>query len=147
MEQVVSTSYRNATVVVLFANTQTAKGVTDAWSRRNDTHSVTWIVSDGGATSLDTTVVRGMLSVSPTITDNMAFTKWFKGIGLSNTEGSPWVHEYFRRFVCTENSSTTSEGNCDNESLSIADYTQYRQYILYQLSLMQSMHFPMLCTT
>ena len=123
------TSRRNATVVVLFANTQTAIGVTDAWSRRNDTHNVTWIVSDGGATSLDTNVVRGMLSVSPTITENIPFTKWFKGIGLSNTEGSPWVHEYVRRFVCTENSSTTSEGNCVNESLSIADYTDYRQYL------------------
>ena len=125
------TSRRNATVVVLFANTQTAIGVTDAWSRRNDTHNVTWIVSDGGATSLDTNVVRGMLSVSPTITENIniPFKQWFKGIGLSNTEGSPWVHEYFRRFVCTQNSSTTSEGNCVNESLSIADYTEYRQYL------------------
>ena len=121
------TSRRNATVVVLFANSQTAKGVTHAWSRRNDTHNVTWIVSDGGATSLNTTVVRGMLSVSPTITQNEHFTQWFKGIGLSNTEGSPWVHEYFRRFVCTQNSSTTSEGNCVNESLSIADYTNYTQ--------------------
>ena len=118
----------NATVVVLFANTQTATGVTNAWIRRNDTYNVTWIASDGGATSLNTTVVRGMLSVSPTTTENEPFTKWFKGIGLSNTEGSPWVHEYLRRFVCTENSSTTSEGNCVNESLSIADYTDYRQY-------------------
>ena len=123
------TSRRNATVVVLFANTQTAIGVTDAWSRRNDTYNVTWIVSDGGATSLDTNVVRGMLSVSPTITENEPFTQWFKGIGLSNTEGSPWINEYFRSFVCTENSSTTSEGNCVNESLSIADYTEYRQYL------------------
>ena len=121
------TSRRNATVVVLFANTQTAVGVINAWSRRNDTQNVTWIVSDGGATSLDTNVVRGMLSVSPTITENEPFTQWFKGIGLSNTEGSPWVHEYFRKFVCTENSSITSEGNCVNETLSIADYTEYRQ--------------------
>ena len=119
---------RNATVIVLFANTQTAKGVTNAWSRRNDTYNVTWIASDGGATSLDTKVVRGMLSVSPSITENIniLFTQWFKEIGLSNTEGSPWVHEYLRSFVCTQNS--TSEGNCVNESLSIADYSDYRQY-------------------
>ena len=121
------TGRRNATVVVVFANAQTSNGVIDAWSRRNDTHNATWIVSDAAATSLDTNVVRGMLSVSPTITEDMLFTQWFKRIGLSNTEGSPWVDEYFRSFVCTDNSSITSEGNCVNESLSIADYTDYRQ--------------------
>ena len=120
-------SRRNATTVILFANAQTANDVIAAWSRRNDTHNVTWIVSDGAATSLDTNVVRGMLSVSPTITENIPFTQWFQRIGLNNTKGSPWVQEYFRSFVCTQNDSITSEGNCVDEALSIADYAEYRQ--------------------
>ena len=120
-------SRRNATTVILFANAQTANDVIAAWSRRNDTHNVTWIVSDGAATSLDTNVVRGILSVSPTITENIAFTQWFQRIGLNNTKGSPWVQEYFRSFVCTQNDSITNEGNCLDEALSIADYAEYRQ--------------------
>ena len=120
------TSRRYATAVVLFANAQTAIGLINAWSKRNNTHNVTWIVSDGAATALDTSVVRGMLSVSPTIRESISFTQWFRRIGLSNTEGSPWAHEYFTSFVCTQNSSITSQRNC-NETVTIADYNDYRQ--------------------
>ena len=118
---------RNATTVILFANAQTAIGVVAAWSRRNDTHNVTWIVSDGAATSLDTNVVRGMLSVSPTITENIPFTQWFQRIGLNNTKGNPWVQEYIRSFTSTQNDNITSENPCMNKIVSFASYTEQCQ--------------------
>ena len=121
------TGKRNATVVVLFANSQTSSGVIKAWSKRNNTHNVTWIVSDGAATTLDVNVVQGMLSVSPTIRASIPFEQWFREIGLSNTEGSPWIHEYFMRFVCTQNDTKISSLGTCNESVTIANYDEYRQ--------------------
>ena len=120
-------SRRNATTVILFANAQTAMGVIAAWSRRNNTHNVTWIVSDDAATSLDTNVVRGMLSVSPTITENIPFTQWFQRIGLNNTKGSPWVQEYIRTFTSNQNDNITSENPCMNRIVSFASYTEQCQ--------------------
>ena len=86
---------KNATVVILFAQQQTAIGVTQAWQKRNSVapeYRITWIVSDGAATDLHW--ATGMLGVYPTSRTSTEFNTWIKQIGESDTAGSPWVSEY-----------------------------------------------------
>ena len=114
---------KNATVVILFAQKQTAQGVTKVWQQRNsDTleHEITWIVSDGAAT--DVPWARGMLGVYPTSRPSEEFNMWFKQIGGSNTAGSPWVSEYIDSIVgCVQYPNGTSQGDCTNENVTIGD--------------------------
>ena len=118
---------KNATVVILFAQKQTAIGVTQAWQKRNSVapeYRITWIVSDGAATDLHW--ATGMLGVYPTSRTSTEFITWIKQIGESNTAGSPWVSEYLDvMFGCVWFSNETSQGDCNHENVTIGDIPNY----------------------
>ena len=118
---------KNATVVILFAQKQTAIGVTQAWQKRNSVapeYRITWIVSDGAATDLHS--ATGMLGVYPTSRTSTEFITWIKQIGESNTAGSPWVSEYLDvMFGCVWFSNETSQGDCNHENVTIGDIPNY----------------------
>ena len=114
---------KNATVVILFAQEETAIGVTQAWQRRQlktPGDEITWIASDGAARNLPW--ARGMLGVYPRSQRSVEFNTWFKQIGENNTAGSPWVSEYLDgKFECVRYSNGTSQGDCDHENVTISD--------------------------
>ena len=122
---------KNATVVILFAQEETAIGVTQAWQRRQPKtpgDELTWIASDGAARDLPW--ARGMLGVYPRSQRSVEFNTWFKQIGESSTAGSPWVSEYLDgMFGCVRYSNGTSQGDCDHENVTIGDIANYEPTI------------------
>ena len=113
---------KSATAVILFAHERTAKGVTQAWQRRNSLASgdeITWIVSDSAARGLK---AKGMLGVHPTSRSSEEFNTWFKQIGKRSTAGSPWVSEYLDSiFGCVRYTNGTSQGDCNHENITVGD--------------------------
>ena len=122
---------KNATVVILFAQEETAIGVTQAWQHRQlktPGDEITWIASDGAARNLPW--ARGMLGVYPRSQRSIEFNTWFKQIGESNTAGSPWVSKYLDgMFGCVRYSNGTSQGDCDHENVTISDIANYETTI------------------
>ena len=117
---------KNATVFILFAQEQTAIGVTQAWQKRNSVtpeNRITWIVSDGAARTLPW--ARGMIGVYPTSRASEEFNTWIKQIGESNTAGSPWLGEYLdSMFGCVWYPNGTSR-DCNHENVTIGDIPNY----------------------
>ena len=118
---------KNATAVILFAQQQTAQGVTQAWQKRNSVtpeNDITWIASDGAARNLPW--ATGMLGVYPTSRTSTEFITWIKQIGKSNTAGSPWLGEYLDfMFGCVRFANGTSQGDCNHENVTIGDIPNY----------------------
>ena len=127
VDQLMKNYRKNATAVILFAQEQTAQGVTQAWQRRNSLtseHEITWIASDGAARSLPW--ARRMLGVYPKSQRSEEFVAWIKQISGNNTAGSPWIYEYLDSlFKCVRYNNRSSQGDCNHENATIGDIPNY----------------------
>ena len=127
---------RNATVVVIFGQEETAMGMFEAVRRKQATDAefasknFTWIGSEAWGDRVPEDlrdIAYGSLSVFPRSLTSEDFNNYFQTLTPNTNSGNPWFHEYWEGFF---NCTLTNEARlqrCDIESQSITDEPHYRQ--------------------
>ena len=126
----------NATVIVLFAQRDTAIGLLKAIRRKQDTDShfalknVTWIGSDGWGDRVPEDlreVAQGSLSVIPRSLKSVEFDIYFQSLHPSNYSANPWFEEYWESlFNCSLNGQQGTN-KCEKSNQFISHQTGYHQ--------------------
>ena len=123
----------NATVIVLFAQRDTAIGLFEAVRKKQMENSdfaskqFTWIGSDGWGDRLPEDlreVAQGSLSVFPRSLTSVEFDNYFQSLHPSNYSANPWFEEYWESIF---NCSLRGEQKCDYLNQFISNETGYRQ--------------------
>ena len=123
----------NATVIVLFAQRDTAIGLFEAVRKKRMENSdfasknFTWIGSDGWGDRLPEDlreVAQGSLSVFPRSLTSVEFDNYFQSLHPSNYSANPWFEEYWESIF---NCSLRGEQKCDCLNQFISNETGYRQ--------------------
>ena len=126
----------NATVIVLFAQKDTAAGLFKAVKRKreNDTKleskSFTWIGSDGWGDDVEEDlldVVQGSLTIIPRSQASVEFDKYFQSLHPSNYTANPWFEEYWESIFNCNLNGQQGINDCDLSNQSISNETGYRQ--------------------
>ena len=126
----------NATVVVLFAQRDTAIGLFEAVRRKREIDSefaskkFTWIGSDGWGDRLPEylrEIAQGSLSVFPRSLTSNEFDEYFQSLHPSNYSANPWFNEYWESIFNCSLSGEPGLGECDRSNQFISNDTGYRQ--------------------
>ena len=127
---------RNATVVVIFGQAETAMGILTAVSRKRTTDqefsskNFTWIGSDGWGDRVHEDlrdVAYGSLSVFPRSTRSELFDDYFKSLHPNTYTANPWFIEHWENFFnCTLRNKSGFE-ICQIENQSITHESGYQQ--------------------
>ena len=127
---------RNATVVVLFVQLETAIGVLEAVGRKQKIDSefasknFTWIGSDGWGDHVPKElyeIAQGSLSVIPKSQVSDKFDNYFQSLHPLNYSANPWFGEYWESvFNCSLGDRPGFE-ECDLASQTLSHESVYRQ--------------------
>ena len=127
---------RNATVVVLFVQLETAVGVLEAVSRKQKTDpefskkNFTWIGSDGWGDQIPDRlheVAHGSLSIVPKSQTSDKFDNYFLSLHPLNYSANPWFTEYWESvFNCTLRNQSELE-DCEIAAQTLSRKSGYRQ--------------------
>ena len=126
----------NATVIVLFAQRDTAIGLFEAVRRKRNTDSefasknFTWIGSDGWGDRLPEDlreVAQGSLSVFPRSLTSVEFDNYFQSLHPSNYSANPWFEEYWESIFNCSLGGEQGISECDRLNQFISNETGYRQ--------------------
>ena len=104
----------NASVIVLFGQTETAQGLLDAMKRQGDAFAskqYIWVGTDGWAGYLDDehqALAKYVISTSHKKLNSVGFERYFQSLRVENTS-NPWFSEYWDEFNC---SNMASNGAC-----------------------------------
>ena len=122
---------RNATVVVLFAQRNTAIGLLNAVKRRQESDpdfavkNITWVGSDAWGNNIPSDlygVVQGSLSVTQLSFSNAEFEQHFFSLNPLTHTANPWFNEYWELvFNCSiDGRPGYKQCNLTDQSLSLA---------------------------
>ena len=96
----------NATVIVLFGQTETAQGLLDAMQRKREAFAgkqFVWVGTDGWAGYLDDehkSMAKYVVSTSHKKLDSFEFERHFRSLSVENAS-NPWFREYWDEFNCS----------------------------------------------
>ena len=136
VEQVNQEWVRNATVMVLFAQLETAVGVLTAVRNKQVTDpefaskNITWIGAEAWGDQVPEDlrdIAHGSLSVFPRATSSVLFDNHFQSLNPNTYVNNPWFIEYWEyTFNCTLRNATGFEA-CDLENQQISLESGYEQ--------------------
>ena len=137
---------RNATVVILFVQLETAKGVLKAVGRERKNNpefaakNFTWIGSDGWGDGIPVELhelAHGSLSIVPKSQRNISenFDNYFQSLHPLNYSGNPWFGEYWESIFNCSLKNLTEKEECDLDAQSLSSSSGYRQnsYVSYTI--------------
>ena len=115
---------RNASVIVLFGQLETATGLLRAFRRKQQvdpefaSKQFTWIGSDGWGDQVPDDlrdITHGSLSIFPRSVVNEDFDEYFQSLHPNTNAANPWFHEYWEYlFNCTFRNANGFDA-CDPE--------------------------------
>ena len=127
---------QNATVVVLFGQTETAIGMLTAVRRKQATDAkfasknFTWIGSDGWGNRVPEDlrdIAYGSLSVFPTSTRSEFFDGYFQSLHPNNYTANPWFREHWENFFNCTLRNKTGFDRCETENQKNSRESGYEQ--------------------